>query len=123
MSITEFLRRLPRHGNERIFDEDDPRSHARAPFHLNITANEFGEAIKHLIEDGTYRDNSPQRQMCNKCFAGFHQNGDHLTKCKCEHFRNWGWPAKAYNPPEGFIISANEDLNHLGKVKPMTLPM
>jgi penicillin amidase len=27
------------------------------------------------------------------------------------------------NPPEGFIITANNDFNHLGEVKPMTLPM
>jgi penicillin amidase len=30
---------------------------------------------------------------------------------------------RALNPPEGFIVTANQDLNHLGRVKPMTLPM
>ena len=30
---------------------------------------------------------------------------------------------KAFNPEEGLIITANQDLNHLGQVAPMTLPM
>ena len=30
---------------------------------------------------------------------------------------------QAFNPEEGFIITANQDLNHLGQVAPMTLPM
>jgi len=30
---------------------------------------------------------------------------------------------KAFNPEEGFIVTANQDLNHLGRVAPMTLPM
>ncbi len=35
-------------------------------------------------------------------------------------------PAKyprALNPEQGFIVTANQDLNHLGQVAPMTLPM
>jgi penicillin amidase len=28
-----------------------------------------------------------------------------------------------YNPKEGYIVTANEDANHLGKVKPQNLPM
>lgn len=30
---------------------------------------------------------------------------------------------RALNPPDGFIVTANQDLNALGQVKPMTLPM
>ncbi|MCP4626946.1 MAG: penicillin acylase family protein [bacterium] len=30
---------------------------------------------------------------------------------------------RAFNPEEGYIITANQDLNHLGKAKPMTLSM
>jgi len=30
---------------------------------------------------------------------------------------------QAFNPEEGFIITANQDLNHMGQVAPMTLPM
>jgi len=30
---------------------------------------------------------------------------------------------KAFNPDDGLIITANQDLNHLGQVAPMTLPM
>ena len=30
---------------------------------------------------------------------------------------------KAFNPEDGLIITANNDLNHLGQVAPMTLPM
>ncbi|UCE52129.1 MAG: penicillin acylase family protein [Desulfobacterales bacterium] len=30
---------------------------------------------------------------------------------------------RALNPNEGYIITANQDLNHLGEVAPMTLPM
>ena len=30
---------------------------------------------------------------------------------------------QAFNPEEGYIITANQDLNHLGQVAPMTLPM
>lgn len=30
---------------------------------------------------------------------------------------------RAYNPPEGFICTANQDLNHLGKVPVINLPM
>jgi penicillin amidase len=30
---------------------------------------------------------------------------------------------RAFNPKEGYIITANQDLNHLGEVEPMTLPM
>lgn len=29
----------------------------------------------------------------------------------------------AYNPPEGIIVTANQDLNRLGKAKPINLPM
>jgi penicillin amidase len=29
---------------------------------------------------------------------------------------------RAINPPEGYLVTANNDLNHLGLVKPMTLP-
>src|SRR5207247_811949 len=29
----------------------------------------------------------------------------------------------AFNPPAGFLATANEDLNHLGKVHPINLPM
>ncbi|MCI5055745.1 MAG: penicillin acylase family protein [Flavobacteriales bacterium] len=30
---------------------------------------------------------------------------------------------RIYNPPENFIITANNDLNHLGEVKPINMPM
>ncbi|MFN8546059.1 MAG: penicillin acylase family protein [Candidatus Binatia bacterium] len=30
---------------------------------------------------------------------------------------------RAYNPPEGFLATANHDLNHLGRVRAITLPM
>ena len=30
---------------------------------------------------------------------------------------------KAYNPEDGLMITANQDLNHLGQVAPMTVPM
>jgi len=30
---------------------------------------------------------------------------------------------RAFNPPEGFLATANNDLNHLGKVHPINLPM
>lgn len=30
---------------------------------------------------------------------------------------------RAYNPDAGFIITANQDLNHLGQTRPMNLPM
>jgi len=30
---------------------------------------------------------------------------------------------RAYNPANGLIVTANQDLNHLGQVKPMKLPM
>ena len=30
---------------------------------------------------------------------------------------------KVFNPKDGLIITANQDLNHLGQVAPMTLPM
>ena len=30
---------------------------------------------------------------------------------------------RTFNPKKGYIITANQDLNHLGKAKPMTLPM
>lgn len=30
---------------------------------------------------------------------------------------------RALNPPEGFIVTANQDLNHFGDIKPITLPM
>jgi len=30
---------------------------------------------------------------------------------------------RAFNPEEGFIVTANQDLNHLGEVAPMTVPM
>jgi penicillin amidase len=30
---------------------------------------------------------------------------------------------RAYNPPSGFIVTANDDLNHLGEAKPINLPM
>jgi penicillin amidase len=30
---------------------------------------------------------------------------------------------RALNPPEGFIVTANQDLNHLGRVHPINLPM
>ncbi len=30
---------------------------------------------------------------------------------------------RAYNPPEGYIITANNDLNHLGKSSPINIPM
>lgn len=30
---------------------------------------------------------------------------------------------RAYNPEEGYIITANNDLNHLGKVDPINIPM
>jgi penicillin G amidase len=30
---------------------------------------------------------------------------------------------RALNPPEGFLVTANEDLNHLGRVRPLNLPM
>jgi penicillin amidase len=41
---------------------------------------------------------------------------------------DWGEAAdprkypRALNPKDGFVITANDDLNHLGEVKPMTLP-
>jgi len=30
---------------------------------------------------------------------------------------------RSYNPPEGYIITANNNLNHLGKVHPINIPM
>lgn len=30
---------------------------------------------------------------------------------------------RAFNPPEGFVVTANDDLNHLGKVAPINLPI
>lgn len=30
---------------------------------------------------------------------------------------------RSYNPPEGFIVTANQDLNHLGNVSPINMPM
>ncbi len=30
---------------------------------------------------------------------------------------------KSYNPPEGYIITTNNNLNHLGKAKPINMPM
>jgi len=30
---------------------------------------------------------------------------------------------RSYNPPEGYIVTANNDLNHLGKVSPINMPM
>ena len=30
---------------------------------------------------------------------------------------------RAFNPPAGFLVTANHDLNHLGKVHPLNLPM
>ena len=30
---------------------------------------------------------------------------------------------RQYNPPDGMIVTANQDLNHLGEVAPMSLPM
>jgi len=30
---------------------------------------------------------------------------------------------RCYNPEEGFIVTANQDLNHLGKVNPINMPM
>jgi len=30
---------------------------------------------------------------------------------------------RVMNPPEGFIVTANQDLNHFGKIKPIKLPM
>ncbi len=30
---------------------------------------------------------------------------------------------RALNPAEGFVVTANEDLNHLGRVRPLNLPM
>lgn len=43
-------------------------------------------------------------------------------------FNHRGYVAKEdlpsqYNPPEGFIVTANDDLNHLGRAKPINLPM
>src|SRR6185369_4209123 len=30
---------------------------------------------------------------------------------------------RAFNPADGFVASANDDLNHLGRTRPITMPM
>ncbi len=45
---------------------------------------------------------------------------------KSEHWQGLVPPEelpRAYNPKEGFVFTANDDKNHLGKVRAMTLPM
>jgi penicillin amidase len=38
-------------------------------------------------------------------------------------FVPWEDLPRASNPPEGFLVTANDDLNHLGKVGPINLPI